>query len=65
MHQLATSHLLIMIIYIHSRDPVPGDDDNETLRQEIGNQDQGIPTAHGAFNSQFEQEDEDNVNENC
>ncbi len=27
----------------HSRDPVPGDDDNETPRQGIGNQDQGTP----------------------
>ena len=41
----------------HSRDPVPGDDDNETPRQGIGNQDQGTPAAHEAFNSQFEQED--------
>ena len=49
----------------HSRDPVPGDDDNETPRQGIGNQDQGHPAAHGAFNSQFDEDDEENVNENC
>jgi hypothetical protein len=49
----------------HSRDPVPGDTDNETPRQGIGNQDQGHPAAHGAFNSQFDDDDEENVVENC
>ncbi len=49
----------------HSRDPVPGDDDNETPRQGIGNQDQGTPAAHGAFNSQFDDDDAENVEENC
>lgn len=49
----------------HARDPVPGDSDNETPRQGIGNQDQGHPAAHGAFNSQFEEEDAENVAENC
>ena len=49
----------------HSRDPVPGDSDNETPRQGIGNQDQGHPAAHGAFNAQFEEEDAENVEENC
>lgn len=49
----------------HSSDPVPGDDDNETPRQGIGNQNQGHPAAHGAFNSQFEEEDAENVAENC
>jgi hypothetical protein len=49
----------------HSSDPVPGDSDNETPRQGIGNQDQGHPAAHGAFNSQFEAEDAQNVADNC
>lgn len=49
----------------HSRDPVPEIPGNETPRQGIGNQDQGHPAAHGAFNSQFEEEDADNVEENC
>jgi hypothetical protein len=49
----------------HSRDPVPGDGDNETPRQGIGNQDQGHPAAHGAFNSQFDDDDAENVEENC
>jgi hypothetical protein len=49
----------------HSRDPVPGDGDNETPRQGIGNQDQGHPAAHGAFNSQFDPDDAENVAENC
>jgi hypothetical protein len=49
----------------HSSDPVPGDSDNETPRQGIGNQDQGHPAAHGAFNAQFEAEDAENVAENC
>ena len=38
---------------------------NETPRQGIGNQDQGHPAAHGAFNAQFEDEDAENVEENC
>jgi hypothetical protein len=37
----------------HSSDPVPELEGNETPRQGIGNQDQGHPSAHGAFNSQF------------
>lgn len=49
----------------HSRDPVPEIIGNETPRQGIGNQAQGHPAAHGAFNSQFEDEDEVNVIENC
>ncbi len=49
----------------HSRDPVPELEGNETPRQGIGNQDQGHPAAHGAFNSQFEDEDEQNVIDNC
>ena len=49
----------------HSRDPVPELPGNETPRQGIGNQDQGHPAAHGAFNSQFEDEDEQNVIDNC
>lgn len=49
----------------HSRDPVPELEGNETPRQGIGNQDQGHPSAHGAFNSQFEEEDEQNVIDNC
>lgn len=49
----------------HSRDPVPGIIGNETPRQGIGNQDQGHPAAHGAFNSQFDEDDEENVIENC
>ena len=35
----------------HSSDPVPEILGNETPRQGIGNQDQGHPSAHGAFNS--------------
>jgi hypothetical protein len=49
----------------HSSDPVPEIEGNETPRQGIGNQDQGHPSAHGAFNSQFEEEDAENVAENC
>jgi hypothetical protein len=49
----------------HSSDPVPEVEGNETPRQGIGNQDQGHPSAHGAFNSQFEEEDAENVEENC
>ncbi|HKG30360.1 MAG TPA: hypothetical protein VKA91_03735 [Nitrososphaeraceae archaeon] len=49
----------------HTRDPVPELEGNETPRQGIGNQDQGHPAAHGAFNSQFEEEDQQNINENC
>ena len=49
----------------HARDPLPGDSDNETPRQGIGNQDQGHPAAHGAFNSQFDDDDAENVEENC
>src|SRR5918996_2158458 len=49
----------------HSSDPVPQLEGNETPRQGIGNQDQGHPSAHGAFNSQFEEEDAENVEENC
>lgn len=53
------------VLGFHSRDPVPGDSDNETPRQGIGNQDQGHPAAHGAFNSQFDDDDAENVAENC
>jgi hypothetical protein len=35
------------------------------LKQGIGNQDQGRPALHGAFNSQFEADDAENVAENC
>jgi hypothetical protein len=49
----------------HSSDPVPELEGNETPRQGIGNQDQGHPAAHGAFNSQFEEEDAEKVEENC
>ena len=49
----------------HARDPLSGDADNETPRQGIGNQDQGHPAAHGAFNSQFDDDDAENVEENC
>jgi cytoskeletal protein RodZ len=49
----------------HTRDPVPELPGNETPRQGIGNQDQGHPAAHGAFNSQFDEDDEQNVVENC
>jgi hypothetical protein len=49
----------------HSSDPVPEISGNETPRQGIGNQDQGHPSAHGAFNSQFEEEDAENVENNC
>jgi hypothetical protein len=48
----------------HSSEPVPELEGNETPRQGIGNQDQGHPSAHGAFNSQFEEEDAENVEEN-
>lgn len=41
----------------HARDPVPELPGNETPRQGIGNQDQGHPAAHGAFNSQFDPDD--------
>lgn len=56
----------------HSRDPLSPDDDgdptpqdNETPRRGIGNQDQGHPSSHGAFNSQFDDDDAENVEENC
>jgi hypothetical protein len=49
----------------HASDPVPELPGNETPRQGIGNQDQGHPAAHGAFNSQFEADDAENVAENC
>ncbi|HEU4822683.1 MAG TPA: hypothetical protein VFS97_04600 [Nitrososphaeraceae archaeon] len=49
----------------HSSDPVPEISGNETPRQCIGNQDQGHPAEHGAFNSQFEEEDAQNVADNC
>lgn len=49
----------------HSSDPVPDLPGNETPRQGIGNQNQGTPAAHGAFNSQFQVEDAENVAENC
>jgi hypothetical protein len=49
----------------HASDPVPEVPGNETPRQGIGNQDQGTPAAHGAFNSQFQADDAENVAENC
>src|SRR5918994_2054444 len=49
----------------HSSDPVPELEGNETPRQGIGNQNQEHPAAHGAFNSQFKEEDAENVQENC
>jgi hypothetical protein len=49
----------------HSSDPVTELEGNETPRQGIGNQDQGHPSTHGAFNAQFEEEDAENVEENC
>jgi hypothetical protein len=49
----------------HASDPVPELPGHETPRQGIGNQDQGHPAAHGAFNSQFDADDEQNVVENC
>jgi len=49
----------------HASDPVPELPGNETPRQGIGNQDQGHPAAHGAFNSQFDPDDAENVSENC
>ena len=49
----------------HSSDPVPELEGNETPRQGIGNQDQGHPAAHGAFNSGFDEDDAENVEENC
>ena len=30
----------------HSSDPVPGDDDNETPREGVGNQREGHPSDH-------------------
>jgi hypothetical protein len=51
---------LISIIFLSPDNP-----GNETPRQGIGNQNQGHPAAHGAFNSQFEEEDAENVAENC
>ena len=41
----------------HVSDPVPELPGNETPRQGIGNQDQGTPAAHGAFNAQFDEDD--------
>ena len=49
----------------HASDPVPEISGHETPRQGIGNQDQGHPAAHGAFNSQFDEDDAENVAENC
>lgn len=49
----------------HASDPVPAISGNETPRQGIGNQNQGHPAAHGAFNSQFEADDAENVAANC
>jgi len=49
----------------HVSDPVPELEGNETPRQGIGNQDQGHPAAHGAFNSQFDEDDQEDVNQNC
>lgn len=49
----------------HASDPVPELPGSETPRQGIGNQDQGHPAAHGAFNSQFDPDDAENAEENC
>ena len=49
----------------HASDPVPENPGHETPREGIGNQDQGHPAAHGAFNSQFDPKDEQNVINNC
>ena len=49
----------------HASDPVPENPGHETPREGIGNQDQGHPAAHGAFNSQFQADDEQNVINNC
>ena len=49
----------------HASDPVPENPGHETPREGIGNQDQGHPAAHGAFNSQFDSDDEQNVVDNC
>lgn len=56
----------------HSSNPLPDpegtlpqDIDHETPRQGIGNQDQGHPAAHGAFNSQFDADDLANAQQNC
>ena len=49
----------------HASDPVPELPGNETPRQGIGNQDQGTPAAHGAFNAQFDPDDAANEAANC
>lgn len=49
----------------HASDPVPEIPGHETPRQGIGNQDQGTPAAHGAFNSQFDPDDLANAQANC
>ena len=38
---------------------------NETPRQGIGNQDQGHPAAHGAFNAQFDEDDAEAEAQDC
>ena len=49
----------------HASDPVPELPGNETPRQGIGNQDQGNPGAHGAFNAQFDEDDAAAEAQNC
>lgn len=46
-------------------DPVSEIPGHETPRQGIDNQDQGHPAAHGAFNSQLQTDDAENVAKNC
>ena len=49
----------------HASDPVPENPGNETPRQGIGNQDQGHPAAHGAFNAQFDEDDAEAEAQDC
>ena len=57
MHSLIIYHLhCILTSYNLSK---------KSISQGIGNQDQGHPAAHGAFNSQFQEDDAENVAENC
>jgi hypothetical protein len=49
----------------HASDPVPELPGNETPRQGIGNQDQGHPAAHGAFNAQFDEDDAEAEAQDC
>ena len=49
----------------HASDPVPEIPGNETPRQGIGNQDQGHPATHGAFNAQFDEDDAEAEAQDC